>query len=284
MNLRLVSFIHYAKHKLPNRLEEVLSNSNLSKDEKKQKAFEILIEFKLEVEKESNMTLIEAFYLPTIDSLEFIISHWIVGFIIGFSEKKIDYEEFLLEIPEGLVTVKLKEEINKLWNDFNKVIRKESIRKFIVSGKEALKTIVKSMTVYNMIPVIGTYLLTKAWLLKYEGLTNSRVDEIAEVWNRMYNSGHKEQGVASIISSYFVKIAREVTGANSKLKLNLTYKRPLRDMAMLICSVNEERNFNFEEIFGKLNNDHIVGNIDVLDAWFLSTIEKRGFKNLDNTN
>lgn len=267
MNLRLIPLLNYAKRGLVDELERILSGEETL--EKKRTLFLDRIDtFTERFEEASGYKLAQAFFLPTADSLAYVLSHWIAGFVIGILE---DAPDEILS-SESLV-YELYQEIKERWKDFKYVISEESIRRFTEDGREALEIIIKATSAYAIIPTLGTYLLTNAWLTHLEEKTG-----IAALWNRLYGSGHYEHSVAASVSSYFVKKSKEfLNSKNEKIKkevprFNRTRKSPLREMSHLMSAINEEEKLDYEKEYSASGCTTYVGTIDIIDSWFLSEL------------
>ncbi|MBN2219908.1 MAG: hypothetical protein JW697_06495, partial [Kosmotogaceae bacterium] len=167
----------------------------------------------------------------------------------------------------------LYQEIKERWKDLKDVISKESIGRFIKDGREALEIIIKATSAYTIIPTLGTYLLTNAWLTHAEEETG-----IAALWNRLCGSGHLEHSVAASVSSYFVKKSKEfLNNKNEKIekevpRFNRTRKSPFREMSYLMSSINEEEKLDYEKEYSASGCATYVGTIDIIDSWFLSEL------------
>ncbi|MBN2219310.1 MAG: hypothetical protein JW697_03430, partial [Kosmotogaceae bacterium] len=85
MNLRLIPLLNYAKHGLVEELESILSGEK-TPEEKRVLFLDRIDQFTERFEEASGYKLAQAFFLPTADSLAYVLSHWIAGFVIGILE------------------------------------------------------------------------------------------------------------------------------------------------------------------------------------------------------
>lgn len=163
MNLKLIPFLYYIKYYLTAKLKKIAEESDGLIDEKTaNKLLEPIEDYTKEFERISGMKLEKAFFLSTVDSLSYVISHWIAGFMIRILEEiPANNKNKSVNLSESLGF--LKQIMSKHWKDFKEVIAVKSINEFVKSGEKALDIISKSISIYPIIPTLGTYLLMDTW-------------------------------------------------------------------------------------------------------------------------